>query len=125
MARSLQEILQSLSDVMFPDDAGEHPVAMDSVGYDGDTPLHVLAWQNDLEGFLVLIAAGADVNAQGEMDETPLHIAITRRNIAMIQALRKAGARDDIRCEFGDTARERAVAAGNDMERQFRNAPCS
>jgi len=125
MARSLQEILQSLSDVMFPDDAGEHPVAMDSVGYDGDTPLHVLAWQNDLEGFLVLIAAGADVNAQGEMGETPLHIAITRRNIAMIQALRKAGARDDIRCEFGDTARERAVAAGNDMERQFRNAPCS
>jgi ankyrin repeat protein len=107
---------------MFPADAGEHPVALDSVGYDGDTPLHVLAWQNDLEGLHLLIAAGADVNAQGEMDETPLHIAVTQRNIPMIQALLKAGARDSIRCEFGDTARERAIAAGKDLGKQFNNA---
>lgn len=122
MAKLPQEVLTSLSDVMFPSDAGEHPVAIDSVGYDGDTPLHVLAWQNDLEGLQILIAAGADLNAQGEMNETPLHIAITQRNIPMIQALLKAGARDDIRCEFGDTAKERAVESGKDMEQHFNNA---
>lgn len=119
MTRSLQEILKALSEVMFPTDAGEHPVAIDSIGYDGDTPLHVLAWQNDLEGLQVLIAAGADVNTQGEMDETPLHIAVTQRNIPMIRALLNAGAHDRIRCEFGDTARERAVAAGKDIQREF------
>ena len=122
MANSLNEILESLSDVMFPADSGGHPVAIDSVGYDGDTPLHVLAWRNDLEGLQVLIAAGADVNAQGEMDETPLHIAVTQGNIPMIQALLKAGALDSIRCEFGDTARERAAAAGKGLQEQFRNA---
>lgn len=122
MAKSLQEVLKSLSDVMFPADAGDHSVAIDSVGYDGDTPLHVLAWQNDLEGLQLLLAAGANVNAQGEMNETPLHIALTQSNVPMIQALLKAGARDDIRCEFGDTARERATAAGKHLEQQFNNA---
>ncbi|MHB8890272.1 MAG: ankyrin repeat domain-containing protein [Acidobacteriaceae bacterium] len=56
------------------------------------------------------------------MDETPLHIAVTQRNIPMIQALLKAGARDNIRCEFGDNARERAIAASKDLEKQFNNA---
>lgn len=62
------------------------------------------------------------MNAQGEMNETPLHIALTQRNVPMIRALLIAGARDDIRCEFGDTARERAAAAGKDLEQQFNNA---
>jgi uncharacterized protein len=119
--KSLEEILQSLSDVMFPAESGEHPVAIDSIGYDGDTPLHVMAWRNDLEGVRLLIAAGADVNAQGEMNETPLHIAVRQRNIPMMQLLLKAGARDDVRCEFGDTPRERAAEYGRDIEHQFKN----
>ena len=106
---------------MFPEESGSHPVAIDSIGYDGDTPLHVLAWRNDLAGMELLIAAGADVNAQGEMDETPLHIAIRQRNIPMIQALLEAGARDDLRCEFGDTPRERAPQYGKEIARQFSN----
>ena len=120
MARSLQEIVQSVSDViMFPADLGERNVSVDSIGYDGDTPLHVLACRNDLEGVEILICAGADVNAQGEMDETPLHIAITQQNIPMIQVMLKAGARDDLRCEFGDTQQERAVAHGEAFESLF------
>ena len=69
-----------------------------------------MAWRNDLEAVRILIAAGADVNAKGEMDETPLHIAVHQSNRAMVSALLEAGARDDIRSEFGDTPRERAGA---------------
>lgn len=56
------------------------------------------------------------------MNETPLHIAVTQHNIPMIQTLLKAGARDDIRCEFGDTAKERAVALGEDLGQHFNHA---
>jgi ankyrin repeat protein len=119
VARSLQQVLQSVSEVMFPAELGDQPVAIDSVGCDGDTPLHVLVWRNDLEGVQILIDGGADVDAQGEMGETPLHIAVTQHNIPIIQALLGAGTRDDIRCEFGDTPRERAKTHGEDLERAF------
>jgi len=105
---------------MFPAELGERAVAIDSIGVGGDTPLHVMAWRNDVEGVEILIRAGADVNAKGEMDETPLHIAVTQRNIPMIQVMLKAGARTDIRCEFGDTPRERAAGYGEAFESIFR-----
>jgi ankyrin repeat protein len=121
VARSLHEVLQSISDVMFPGDPERCPT-VDSVGHDGDSPLHVLAWRNDLEGVQLLIDAGANVNATGEMDETPLHIAVTQENVPMVRALLAAGARDDARCEFGDTPRERALLRGGATARLFRES---
>lgn len=118
-AESLDDVLKSLSDVLFPADLGDHPVAIDSHGYDGDTPLHVLAWRNDLERAEILVRAGADVNAVGEMDETPLHVVLTQRNPGMIQLLLRAGARGDLRCEFGDTPQERAFAMGEEYANLF------
>jgi ankyrin repeat protein len=118
MPRSLQEVLQSISDVMFPADPERCP-AIDSVGYDGDSRLHVMAWRNDLEGVQVLIEAGADVNATGEMDETALHIAVTQQNVTVARALLQAGARDDITCEFGDTPKERALRRGGQIASLF------
>jgi ankyrin repeat protein len=111
MPQSLDELLQSISDVMFPADEGRE-VAIDSVGYDGDTPLHVMAWRNDLESVRILLAAGAGPNAQGEMDETPLHVAIRQDNLPMISAMLEAGARDDIRSKFGEPPREAALKKG-------------
>jgi uncharacterized protein len=123
MPQDPQELLQSLSDVMFPSDP-EAQVRIDSVGYDGDTPLHVVAWRNDLHGVVLLLDAGADVNAKGEMDETPLHIAVHHGNAQMVQAMLQAGARMDIRSEFGDTPRDRANRQGGEMSALFdRTAP--
>ena len=103
-SRSLDEILQSTSDTLFPADLGEKTVSIDSQDVDGDTPLHVMLWRDDTHGALVLIESGADVNAVGDMGETPLHIAIRKKNAKVATALIGAGARTDIRSEFGQTA---------------------
>jgi ankyrin repeat protein len=110
--RSLGEILQSTSGVLFPAELGEAKVNIDSVDADGDTPLHVLIWQKDAEGAIKLIENGALLNAPGDMGETPLHIAILQNEIEVIKALLKAGARTDIVSEFGKTALDRATEQG-------------
>src|SRR5688572_11029647 len=119
MPRTLDEVLQSTSDVLFPADIGKRRVAIDSHDSDGDTPLHVMTWRNDLEAVDLLVSAGADVNAVGDMGETPLHVAISRQNLAIAKALLKAGARDGIRSEFGSTPREMAVRQGGAMAALF------
>lgn len=110
--RTLAEVLVSVSDVLFPEDLGERPVALDSRGSDGDTPLHVLAWRRDAVGAGLLIAAGAAVNVAGDMGDTPLHVAIRQRDRPLAALLVRAGARTDIRSEFGDTATELAARKG-------------
>jgi ankyrin repeat protein len=82
----------------------------------------VVAWRNDLDAVMLLLDAGADVNAKGEMDETPLHIAVHHGNAAMVQAMLRAGARMDIQSEFGDTARDRATQQGGEMSALFDRA---
>jgi uncharacterized protein len=119
--RTLEEVLASVSDVLFPGDAGERLVTIDSRDLEGDTPLHVMAWRNDAEGVDILVRAGANVNAVGDMGQTPLHVAIAQGNAAMVAVLLRAGARDDIRSEFGDTPREAASACDRSIARLFEN----
>ena len=111
--RSVEEILQSTSDALFPADLGAHPISMDSRDCDGDSPLHVLLWRRDTDGAQTLIAAGAEVDAVGDMGETPLHVAISQNLLGVIEALLLAGANPDIPSEFGDTPRQRAAAIGD------------
>lgn len=110
--RTLADLLASVSDILFPAELGEHPVTMNCHGVCGDTPLHVMVWQDDLDGLRMLIAAGADVNAMGDMGETPLHVALNQSNQPMVNALMYAGARTDMRSEFGHTAVELAKRKG-------------
>lgn len=109
---SLDALLQSVSEVMFPEQAGSATVALDSRGYDGDTALHVFAWRDDTASAKVLLEAGADPNAAGEMEDTPLHVAITRRNPALVSLLLRHGANPDLRSAMG-SARELAAEAGD------------
>lgn len=96
---TLEEILASTSDVLFPAEMGEKVVSISSTDCDGDTPLHVMVWRNDAHAVKVLLEAGANPNAIGDMGETPLHIAVSQENFAIAKALMQAGAKTNIRSE--------------------------
>lgn len=116
-SRSLEHILQSVSDVLFPAGLGEKAVNLDSRGSDGDTPLHVMVWRGDRSAVELLINSGADVDARGDMGATPLHVAISQGDESMIETLLRAGARADIRSEFNESALEKAEKSGGPIER--------
>ncbi len=116
---TLEQILASCSDSLFPAEMGEAVVTIDSRDVDGDTPLHVMLWRDNTYGALLLIEAGADINAIGDMSETPLHVAVGKGNLSVVEALIKAGARTTDKSEFGKTPREKAAELGGDMQRLF------
>jgi ankyrin repeat protein len=117
--RGLDEVLQSTSDVLFPEEMGKRKVDPTSRDAEGDTPLHVILWRNDERGAELLIEAGADVNAIGDMGETPLHVAVRQKNGRLVSALLNAGAKSDIRSEFGQTPMEMAADAGDAIASLF------
>jgi ankyrin repeat protein len=120
-SRTLDDILASCSDSLFPAQIGRAKVHLQSVDCDGDTPLHVLLRRNDTEAVLMLIAAGARINAVGDMSETPLHIAVRQRNADAVEALLKAGADPEAMSEFGETPRSLATAQGAWLRKLFGN----
>jgi ankyrin repeat protein len=117
---TLAEILASTSDTLFPAELGRKSVTIDSRDCDGDTPLHVMVRRKDRHAVRLLLAAGADVDATGDMGETPLHVAVSVEDAEIIEALLEAGARTNIRSEFGDTAAERAAKKGGKIAAMFR-----
>lgn len=120
--RTLDEILQSTSDVLFPQDMGRRRVSIDSRDCDGNTPLHVLIGRGDRSGALALIEAGAAVNARGDMSLTPLHIAVSVGMADLIEALIVAGADPDLKSEFGTSPRDEVATKGKDLARAFARA---
>lgn len=99
--QTLNEMLQSTSDCLFPEHLGKQTVEISSADVDGDTPLHALLWRKDTNGALLLIQHGADVNAVGDMVEIPLHVAIRQENLVAINAMLAVGAQTNIVSEFG------------------------
>ena len=110
--RTLNEVLKSTSDSLFPAELGKAEVRIDSADCDEETPLHVLIWRGDAEGALLLIENGANIDAVGDMGETPLHVAISKNEKRVIDARLEAGARTDIVSEFGQTQAEKARKYG-------------
>ena len=123
--RTLQELLAYISahDGYFCErDLGPDGfVSVNTHGFAGDTPLHLMAWSNDAEGAQMLIDAGANPNAVGEMGETPLHTAISQNSLNVIRVLLAAGASTSIRSEFGETPKELAAATGGTVADIFRS----
>jgi ankyrin repeat protein len=115
--RTIEQVLQSTSESLFPAELGKAKVKIDSSDCDGDTPIHVLIWRGDTEGAILLIASGAPIDAIGDMGETPLHVAISKNNTRIISALIEAGARTDIVSKFGETAIEKAAQRGITVRR--------
>ena len=115
--RTLLDILQSTSDVLFPGDMGTRTIVVDTRDCEGDTALHVIVRRKDLAGAELLLRAGANPNAIGDMGETPLHVAIHGGAEEIVSALMRHGAQPDVLTEFGETAREIANKEGGRIAR--------
>ncbi|PLY02238.1 MAG: hypothetical protein C0624_09160 [Desulfuromonas sp.] len=63
-----------------------------SLGLFGTTPLHIAATWGDCEAIQLLVAAGADLNAQGECGFTPLMEAVAQANVEAVEQLIELGA---------------------------------
>jgi ankyrin repeat protein len=98
---------------------GKCRVSVDSTDSEGDTPLHVMVWRKDRYAVRLLIEAGANVNAIGDMGETPLHIAVAREEPEIVELLLKAGANIHIRSEFNITPLGSAAEKGGALEKLF------
>ena len=112
MPRSVEDALESVADVMFPAELVAPPFGIDTRTPEGDTPLHILAWRRDAEGARVILAAGADPNAVGDMGQTPLHVAIRQGDAEFVRLLLDARASVSAVSEFGRTPLEEAEAVG-------------
>jgi ankyrin repeat protein len=119
-SRSLADILASTSEFLFPDQPITQIVTVQSRDSDGDTPLHIIAWQGDLKAAETLIDAGADVNAVGDMGYTPLHVAISQNNVALGALLLRRGARYNVTSELSGTAYDMAIRKGGELAKLFK-----
>jgi ankyrin repeat protein len=78
-----------------------------------------MVWRNDAYAVKVLLKAGANPNAIGDMGETPLHVAVSTENCTIAETLLQAGAKVNIRSEFNETAQERAIRKGGAIAKLF------
>jgi ankyrin repeat protein len=98
--KALRALLKQRVDVNTP-----HP--------DGATAIHWAAYWDDLDSAMLLIGAGAHVNAVNDFGVTPLSLACTNRNTAMVDALLKAGANPNSAQGSGETVLMTCAWAGD------------
>ena len=77
-----------------------------------DTLLHLAARTGAVEDMRVLISAGADIDAVGDLGNTPLHQAAMMGAADSVRLLLQLGARADLKNEFDQTARDVAEVSG-------------
>ncbi|XP_074423447.1 NF-kappa-B inhibitor beta [Larus michahellis] len=87
--------------------APRHPeerAQLDSVNYDGYTPLHIAVLRKDLELVELLLSAGADLNKpEPSCGRSPLHLAVEAQSPEVAEALLRAGADPAARMYVGYT----------------------
>ena len=84
--------------------SGEKALTMETqIWADEDRPLHKVARRGNAHCLKLLLEAGADPNAKGDMSFTPLHEAVSAGHFETARLLLGAGARIDTYNEFGDS----------------------
>ncbi len=72
-------------------------------GGGGDRPLHYVAHRGNAHCVRLLLEAGADPNAKGEMEVSPLYWAVSQGNFEVARLLLEAGAGIDHMNELGSS----------------------
>ncbi|XP_005534272.1 PREDICTED: NF-kappa-B inhibitor beta [Pseudopodoces humilis] len=82
----------------------ERRAQLESVNYDGYTPLHVAVLRRDLELVQLLLRAGADPDRpEPSCGRSPLHLAVEAQSPEVAECLLRGGARPDPRTFSGFT----------------------
>ena len=118
--QTLEQVLIRTSKVMYPD---LEPQVIDvrARASDGDTPLHKVALWGDNYATKLLLDAGADIDAIGDMGCTPLYFAVMNDHELVAATLLDRGANPDIRSDLGRTPKELALESNKkEMVRLFR-----
>lgn len=106
MTKSIDEMLSYYSShVEF---IGELVENVTQVGIFGTQVLHLAAFQGRLDEIEAFLAAGAEINAIGDLGLTPMHYAVLGGQCAAIRMLLQNGASRSIENEFGETALQMA-----------------
>ena len=108
---SLEALLDAVDDASGP--WPSLPLTVSSRRADGDTPLHIVATWGDAKAVGMLVRAGADVNAVGDLGSTPLYAAVLHGHVAAARPLLAAGASPSYRDAFGRSAAELAARSGS------------
>lgn len=74
-----------------------------AIGALGNQPAHIAAYRGESADLRVLIAAGADVNAEGDMGYRPLHNAVQGGSIESVRCLIELGADPELKNEWDET----------------------
>jgi ankyrin repeat protein len=95
-----REIVTDKNDDIF---SGPNALNVNSqvLGQGGDRPLHCIVRSGNAQCVGLLLQAGADPNAKGEMEVTPLYWAVGDGNLEVARLLLEAGARIDVINELG------------------------
>lgn len=97
-----------------PDFSHLDSVVATTIGCFGNTPLHVAAIRGDAESVSLLIRAGANVNAHGEMGFTPLHEAVLHGHCNVASRLLGLGASTSSVNDDGDRPIDLALLANDE-----------
>ena len=112
---TLEQFLLRSADVLFPDQTRiPKPLTVHSSASDGDTPLHIAALWGDRHATSLLLKAGADVNAKGDMSCTPLHFAVMNNHVQVAEVLLAHGADPDAKSELDSSPRTLGAQKGDD-----------
>lgn len=100
---TLRELLDDVFDDLIDEQgiegdpySGENALTVNSqIFADEDRPLHVVARRGNARCVRLLLEAGADPNAKGDLGDSPLYWAVSRGNLEIARLLLEAGARID------------------------------
>lgn len=117
---SLEQFLARAGETLFV--AGvEEPMTIHSRNADGDMPLHMAALWGERYAITLLLDAGAEIDAKGDMSNTPLYYAVMGDHLLAAEVLLERGANPDAPSELGYTPRTLAKQHGMaEMVKLFR-----
>ena len=101
--------------INFDDDDQSAPIDPDTYRQpDGDRLIHIAAMRGDLITVALLLSAGEEINAIGDMGQTAAHYAAIGQHREVFDLLMERGADATIADEFGKTPPKKWASSAED-----------